>query len=103
MSCRVAFPGILLTEYSEPSMQPKRRRSSAQPALGGSSERVAQPQVSLIEESEPEEEEQPARKVGRTKKLVSEHSLNTQISRLHDFRDFAGCARSPSLTCGALA
>lgn len=51
--------------------QPKRRRSSAQPALGGGSKRMslAKPQDVLIEESEPEEES-PVKKVGRTKKLV---------------------------------
>ncbi|KAJ3725995.1 Man1-Src1p-C-terminal domain-containing protein [Lentinula raphanica] len=51
---------------------PKRRRSSAQPRLGGAPSRKAPPpaQPSVLEESEPEEveEEQPARKVKRAKK-----------------------------------
>ncbi len=54
------------------SIQPKRRRSSAQPALGGMSRRkaVAPTEVTLVEESEPEEEDLPVKKVGRTKKKV---------------------------------
>jgi len=52
--------------------QPKRRRSSAQPSLGGTSRRVvAAPVEPLFEESEIEEEELPAKKVGRTRKTVS--------------------------------
>jgi len=56
------------------SFQPKRRRSSAQPALGGTSRRkvVAPMEVTLVEESEPEEEDLPVKKVGRTKKKVRE-------------------------------
>ncbi|KDQ60860.1 hypothetical protein JAAARDRAFT_31860 [Jaapia argillacea MUCL 33604] len=55
----------LSPERPEP---PKRRRSSAQPSLGGpSSRRVAPVQPALIEESEPEDEI-PIRKVGRSKK-----------------------------------
>jgi hypothetical protein len=51
--------------------QPKRRRASAQPVLGGAiTKKAARPsQFTVIEESEPEEE-LPAKKVGRTKKLV---------------------------------
>ncbi|KAF9532943.1 Man1-Src1p-C-terminal domain-containing protein [Crepidotus variabilis] len=49
---------------------PKRRRSSAQPALGGTSRRTAvvPTEVTLVEESEPEEDELPVKKVGRPKK-----------------------------------
>ncbi|KAJ8078740.1 inner nuclear membrane protein enriched at telomere/subtelomere region [Marasmius tenuissimus] len=48
---------------------PKRRRSSAQPRLGGSSRQTARPiEPPVAEESEPEEQELPVRKVGRTKK-----------------------------------
>lgn len=52
--------------------KPKRRRSSAQPVLGGgTTKKTALPtHRTLIEVSEPEEEELPAKKVGRTKKLV---------------------------------
>jgi hypothetical protein len=50
--------------------QPKRRRSSAQPSLGGLSRRAAAApvDVTLIEESE--EEELPAKKVGRARRTV---------------------------------
>ncbi|KAF9227964.1 hypothetical protein BS17DRAFT_774547 [Gyrodon lividus] len=48
---------------------PKRRRSSAQPILGGpSATKTRAVQPPLVEESEPEEEELPARKVSRSKK-----------------------------------
>ncbi|KAF8902122.1 Man1-Src1p-C-terminal domain-containing protein [Gymnopilus junonius] len=60
-------------DSSPPRPEPsKRRRSSAQPALGSGSKRMslAQPQNALIEESEPEEDF-PVKKVGRTKKLSS--------------------------------
>ena len=52
-------------------MQPKRRRSTAEPTLGGPSRRrTAHPtQPTLVEESEPEEEPV-VRKVGRPKKAV---------------------------------
>ncbi|KIJ69426.1 hypothetical protein HYDPIDRAFT_106037 [Hydnomerulius pinastri MD-312] len=59
-------------EDDEPTQRPeppKRRRSSAQPNLGGPSRaksRAAQP--ALLEESEPEEEDLPVRKVSRSKK-----------------------------------
>ena len=51
-------------------MQPKRRRSTAEPALGGPSRKksVKPPQPALIEESEPEEV--PVRKVSKSKKAV---------------------------------
>ncbi|KAJ6630764.1 Man1-Src1p-C-terminal domain-containing protein [Mycena sp. CBHHK59/15] len=51
---------------------PKRRRSSAQPSLGGPSRKVEPVEPVLIEESEPEEEEEelPKRKVGRSKKTA---------------------------------
>ena len=50
-------------------LQPKRRRSSAQPSLGGASRRTfaAPVDVTLVEESE---EELPAKKVGRSRKTV---------------------------------
>ncbi|KAG1782455.1 hypothetical protein EV702DRAFT_382598 [Suillus placidus] len=53
---------------------PKRRRSSAQPSLGGTHKTIARAaaQPAVIEESEPEEEDPPLRKVGRNKKSVSE-------------------------------
>ncbi|PPQ78089.1 hypothetical protein CVT25_015623 [Psilocybe cyanescens] len=67
---------------------PKRRRSSAQPALGGTSKRAAQLQVTLIEESEPEEEEElPARKVGRTKKLTSPGVQGRRVSHVSGGED----------------
>ncbi|KAF9069674.1 Man1-Src1p-C-terminal domain-containing protein [Rhodocollybia butyracea] len=50
---------------------PKRRRSSAQPRLGDTSRRAPAPiQPAVAEESEPEEQQEPLRKVGRTKKSV---------------------------------
>lgn len=59
-------------------IQPKRRRSSAQPNLGGPSRTKAAPfQPALAEESEPEEDELPIRKIGRSKKTVS---INNEIS-----------------------
>lgn len=50
--------------------QPKRRRSSAQPILGGPSRKATVAQAAIIEESEPEEDELPIKKVGRSKKTV---------------------------------
>jgi len=47
---------------------PKRRRSSAQPNLGGPSRKAAPIQPALFEESEPEEDGLPVRKIGRSKK-----------------------------------
>ncbi|KAJ7273673.1 Man1-Src1p-C-terminal domain-containing protein [Mycena haematopus] len=49
---------------------PKRRRSSAQPNLGGPSRRIEHVEPVLVEESEPEEEELPVRKIGRSKKTA---------------------------------
>ncbi|KAJ6596853.1 Man1-Src1p-C-terminal domain-containing protein [Mycena vulgaris] len=49
---------------------PKRRRSSAQPNLGGPSRKVEHVEPVLVEESEPEEEELPVRKIGRSKKTA---------------------------------
>lgn len=51
-------------------VQPKRRRSSAQPTLGGPSRKIEPVEPVLVEESEPEEEELPVRKIGRSKKTV---------------------------------
>jgi hypothetical protein len=60
------------------SLQPKRRRSSAQPALGGTSRRAAATpvDVTLVEESE---EELPAKKVGRRKKIVSGVTMKLSV------------------------
>ncbi|KAF7338325.1 Inner nuclear membrane protein SRC1 [Mycena venus] len=51
---------------------PKRRRSSAQPNLGGPSRKIEPVEPVLVEESEPEEEEEelPVRKIGRSKKTA---------------------------------
>ncbi|KAF7363409.1 MSC domain-containing protein [Mycena sanguinolenta] len=49
---------------------PKRRRSSAQPSLGGPSRKVEPVEPVVVEESEPEEEELPVRKIGRSKKTA---------------------------------
>ncbi|KAJ7109339.1 Man1-Src1p-C-terminal domain-containing protein [Mycena epipterygia] len=49
---------------------PKRRRSSAQPNLGGPSRKIDPVEPVLVEESEPEEEELPVRKIGRSKKTA---------------------------------
>lgn len=63
--------------------QPKRRRASAQPNLGGVSRRKAPSQPVLVEESEPEEDDEVViRKVGRSKKSVS-HSV------IHDILSFS--------------
>lgn len=53
-------------------MQPKRRRSSAAPALGRTASRKVPPsQPVLVEESEPEDQDEVVvRKVGRSKKNV---------------------------------
>ncbi|EIM89882.1 uncharacterized protein STEHIDRAFT_51002 [Stereum hirsutum FP-91666 SS1] len=55
-----------------PQPQPKRRRSSAKPDLGGPSKQVPPPQSPVMEESEPEESEEdvPVRKVSKGKKKV---------------------------------
>ncbi|KAJ7097962.1 Man1-Src1p-C-terminal domain-containing protein [Mycena belliarum] len=49
---------------------PKRRRSSAQPNLGGPSRKLEHVEPVVVEESEPEEEELPVRKIGRSKKTA---------------------------------
>ncbi|KAJ6502586.1 Man1-Src1p-C-terminal domain-containing protein [Mycena sanguinolenta] len=49
---------------------PKRRRSSAQPNLGGPSRKIEPVEPVVVEESEPEEEELPVRKIGRSKKTA---------------------------------
>jgi hypothetical protein len=79
----VQNPSVILIHFSicEGSdgfyffQKPKRRRSSAQPVLGGATTKKTVPpaQLTVIEVSEPEEEELPAKKVGRTKKLVRVH------------------------------
>ncbi|KAI8998709.1 Man1-Src1p-C-terminal domain-containing protein [Trametes punicea] len=58
---------------AEPSAPPKRRRSSAEPSLGGPSKKrsIKPVEPALIEESEPEEEPV-VRKVGRPKKNVTD-------------------------------
>ncbi|KIM49156.1 hypothetical protein M413DRAFT_438323 [Hebeloma cylindrosporum] len=63
---------------------PKRRRSSAQPALGSATakKKAVPSQFTVIEVSEPEEEELPAKKVGRTKKLTSAGAQGRRISHL---------------------
>ncbi|KAL0946940.1 hypothetical protein HGRIS_013099 [Hohenbuehelia grisea] len=60
---------------------PKRRRSSAQPSLGGPSRRTARTPAAeaLAEESEPEED-LPARKVGRSKKTQAAGSQARRVS-----------------------
>ncbi|KAF8163267.1 Man1-Src1p-C-terminal domain-containing protein [Crassisporium funariophilum] len=63
-------------------LPPKRRRSSAQPTFGGTT-RILAPspsQATLNEESEPEEEELPLKKVSRTKKLSSAGKQARRIS-----------------------
>ncbi|KAJ7905452.1 Man1-Src1p-C-terminal domain-containing protein [Mycena olivaceomarginata] len=57
-------------EPARPDPAPKRRRSSAQPNLGGASRRIEPVEPVLVEESEPEEEELPVRKIGRSKKTA---------------------------------
>lgn len=65
-------PTLLMTHPSR-KIQPKRRRSSAQPSLGGPSRKVAPLpiQQALYEESEPEDDEVLIRKAVRSKKTVS--------------------------------
>lgn len=62
--------------------QPKRRRSSAQPRLGGAHQTTARTamQPAVTEESEPEEEDPPLRKVGRNKK--SSQAAGSQARRI---------------------
>ncbi|KII88559.1 hypothetical protein PLICRDRAFT_161764 [Plicaturopsis crispa FD-325 SS-3] len=64
---------------------PKRRRSSAQPTLGGPSRKAAPPvEPAVLEESEPEEEEMPARKVGRSKKTNEAAGSQARRVSTHD-------------------
>lgn len=61
--------------------EPKRRRSSAQPNLGGPSRKSgmkAPEPVVVVEESEPEEEELPARKVVRRKKTGEDAAVGAR-------------------------
>jgi hypothetical protein len=61
----------LILNDTHRNLQPKRRRSSAQPTLGGPSRKIIPQQPALAEESEQDEDiELPARKVGRSKKSV---------------------------------
>ncbi|KIK59881.1 hypothetical protein GYMLUDRAFT_44358 [Collybiopsis luxurians FD-317 M1] len=63
---------------------PKRRRSSAQPRLGGPSRRAPSPvEPAVAEESEPEETE-PVRKVGRVKKSVTAATESRRVSLAED-------------------
>ncbi|TFK42618.1 Man1-Src1p-C-terminal domain-containing protein [Crucibulum laeve] len=66
---------------------PKRRRSSAQPSLGGPSRRAAPTQPVLAEESEPEEE-LPPKKVGRSKK--TSEAAGTHARRISQPTDDSG-------------
>ena len=65
-------------------LQPKRRRSSAQPNLGSTSRKTTMSQPVLVEESEPEvTDDVVIRKVGRSKKSVSDHfAYNSTSSEL---------------------
>jgi len=80
-------------------IQPKRRRSSAQPNLGGPSRKAAPIQPALFEESEPEEDGLPVRKIGRSKKTVR----NPQYSQGNKSYMLSGCSvrsrRVPSTPC----
>ncbi|KAJ3573973.1 hypothetical protein NP233_g2098 [Leucocoprinus birnbaumii] len=63
----------------------KRRRSSAQPVLGGAtSRRKARPEVDAIQETDSETEELPVKKVGRTKKKADASSQARRISLAED-------------------
>lgn len=68
----------------QPPDPPKRRPSSAQPILGGSTRPLAVTQPPLFEESEPEDE-LPAKKVGRSKKATD--SAGTQARRVSNADD----------------
>ncbi|KAJ7632581.1 Man1-Src1p-C-terminal domain-containing protein [Roridomyces roridus] len=63
---------------------PKRRRSSAQPNLGGPSRKVEPAEPVLVEESEPEEEELPVRKIGRSKKAQAAGEQARRVSHAED-------------------
>ncbi|KAF7322946.1 MSC domain-containing protein [Mycena chlorophos] len=76
------------TEEPEPEPArpdpPKRRRSSAQPNLGGPSRKAIEPvEPVLVEESEPEEEK-PVRKIGRKKTLESAGQQLRRVSHAED-------------------
>jgi hypothetical protein len=64
-------------------LQPKRRRSSAQPALGGTSRRAAAASVDVTLVEESEEEELPAKKVGRSRKTVSGMTMKSFLLHPH--------------------
>ncbi|KAJ7063267.1 Man1-Src1p-C-terminal domain-containing protein [Mycena amicta] len=82
------------TEEPEPAPvrpdPPKRRRSSAQPSLGGPSRKVEPVVPALVEESEPEEEEEeeeeelPVRKIGRKKTLQTAGQQGRRVSHADD-------------------
>ncbi|KAF8077984.1 Man1-Src1p-C-terminal domain-containing protein [Lyophyllum atratum] len=80
---------------------PKRRRSSAQPTLGGPHRKTAAAQPALVEESEPEEE-LPIKKVGRSKKTAEAAGAhgrrvsNTEDSGWEDNNIFQSGAESSS-------
>ncbi|ESK96939.1 hypothetical protein Moror_6517 [Moniliophthora roreri MCA 2997] len=64
---------------------PKRRRSSAAPRLGGPSKQVPPPiEPTVQEESEPEDEGLPIRKIGRTKKTADVAVANRRVSQPED-------------------
>ncbi|KAF6765171.1 Man1-Src1p-C-terminal domain-containing protein [Ephemerocybe angulata] len=75
-------------EDDSPPPVPKRRRSSAQPALGGTSRRKAAPASvpTLAEESEPEEEPLPPKKVGKIKKT----SMATEARKITEKAEDSG-------------
>ena len=69
---RKTIPPVRCSTLTPRSRQPKRRRSSAQPRLTSHTKvEPPLPQHTIIEESESEQEGPPMRKVGRTKKTVS--------------------------------
>ncbi|KAG6911498.1 hypothetical protein DXG01_014572 [Tephrocybe rancida] len=65
-------------------LQPKRRRSSAQPTLGGPSRKTTYAQPALIEESEAEDEDLPVKKVGRSRKTVRFPYMRKQLALTDD-------------------
>ncbi|KAF9005615.1 Man1-Src1p-C-terminal domain-containing protein [Cyathus striatus] len=67
---------------------PKRRRSSAQPRLGGTSRKVVVSQPIVAEESEPEEMELPINKIGRSKK--NSEAAGTRARRISSAADDSG-------------
>ncbi|KAF7294966.1 MSC domain-containing protein [Mycena indigotica] len=72
------------TEEPEPAPAPKRRRSSAQPNLGGPSRKAEPVEPALVEESEPEEEELPVRKIGRKKTQQTAGQQSRRVSHPED-------------------